>query len=311
MLKHTSDNPFSGCLLYAAVTLPLTALLVAGGVWLQRLAVWTALWTDDASTVLCCLVPCLGAALPLSLIIYASPLRRGTFLHHLAQMTDYRGLGLLDVCVLTGALVATIASLFLLPTSSSVVYLPAALVVVAVAIRWGLRNLVAVVPFDERGAGPDLTAVGQLSRLTADDLRDYNLPPAMLHITLGAAGGPPGQLLVGPWRLDVWKVAAQPARDPAWQTVQITGTLTNIGSAPAVLAHLPDWRLRDVQGRGAVPRQMTTTSMVPELELGTTLAPEANACLNLTFEVWATEQVYDLAAYGRDLAPGEEIVVPF
>ncbi len=311
MSRHTSDNPLSGCFLYAMATLPLAALVVVLSVWVERIGVWTAAWPDDYRALLCCAAPWLVLALPIAAVMYLSPQRRGALLHHLVQMTDHRGLGLMDMCLLAGTLAAGIASAFLLPGANWVVYLPAGVVGLAVVGRWLARNMVALVPFDEPGNGPDLAALGQMSRLSAEDLRDYNLPPATLRLTLGAVSGPPGQLLMGPWRWVVLKVAGQPARDPVWQTVQITGTLTNISSTPAALAHLPAWRLRDAQRRVAQPRQAVISSLTSGAAAPAVLAPDASAGLTLTFDVWATERMFELAAYGRGLAAGEEIVMPF
>jgi hypothetical protein len=310
MNRYSKTNPLSGCLLYALATLPFMALLVIGAVWLERLGVWASLWTDSAN-VLCCFAPCLGAALPLGLLAYFAPLRRGAFLHHLAQMTDRRGLGGLDACVLAGAVAVLAAMLFWLPPSNAVVYVPAGLTVLAVAVRWMLRNLIAIVPFDEQGNGPDLAALGQHSQLTVDDLRDYNLPPPTLRIPLGRSAGRLGQLQAGVWRLDVLNASAQAGQDPARQLVRLGGTLTNIGSTPRPLEAGPKWVLRDSLGRETAPRQVVTSPMQPALAAPSTLAAGASLNLALAFDAAAAERSFDLLARGQELAPGDEIVVPF
>jgi hypothetical protein len=310
MSRYSKTNPLSGCLLYALATLPFTALVVMGGVWLERLGVWANLWTDWANVV-CCFGPCLGLALPLGLLAYFTPLRRGAPLHNLAQMTDRRGLEGLDVCLLAGAVAVVAAMAFLLPPSNAVVYLPAALVVLTVGLRWTVRNLVAIVPFDEQGNGPDLVALGQHSQLTLDDLRDYNLPPPTLQVSLARSGGRLGQLQAGVWRLEVTNVSAQPGKDPAQHMVRLAGTLTNVGSMPHALEPLPKWVLRDSLGREAARRSGGIALLPPSTAAPSTLAASASVNLALVFDVAAAERSFDLLARGRELAPGDEIVVPF
>ena len=101
---------FAGCALYGLATLPLTALIVAAAAWLARLGVWAGLWSE-ATNVLCCVGPCAILAVPLGLMLYSYPLRRGTISHHVVQMTDHRGVGLLDICMLVGAFTVSLASL--------------------------------------------------------------------------------------------------------------------------------------------------------------------------------------------------------
>jgi hypothetical protein len=310
MNKHATTNSFSGCLLYALATLPLTALVVTGGVWLERLGVWSALWRDSAN-VLCCFLPCLGVAIPFGLLGYYLPQHRGTFLHHLAQMTDHRGLGLLDECLFAGTILVGISALFFLPVSNPVIYLPVALVLLAVFLRWTLRDLIAVVPFDEQGSRPDLVALGQQSRMTADDLRDYNFPPGALRIPLAGSAGLLGQMQAGAWRLELWSASVQAGQDPTRQTVRLVGTLTNIGSAPGSVEHLPDWKLRDAYGREAAPHQVTTTPLKPGAVSFPVVAPGAAVSLTLSFEVGAMERSVELLARSRELLAGDEIVVPF
>jgi hypothetical protein len=314
MNRSARTNALSGCLLYALATLPLTALIVTGTVWLERLGVWADLWSDGIN-VICCFAPCVGMALPLGLMLHFMSLRRGTIGHHLVQMTDHRGSGLLDICLLVGALTVSLVSLFLLPPTNLVVYLPAVLVLVAIAGRWTLRNLTAIVPFDEAGQGADLAALGQQSHLTADDIRDYNLPPRSLPITAANAAGPLGQLQSGPWRLEFQGATMQAGKDPAWLVLRLAGLVTNLNSAPASLDALPKLTVRDSQDREISPRQVAVTPMTTPLKLeagaSATLAPDASARLTVTFDVAATEQAFDLLARSRELAPGEEIVVPF
>ncbi len=310
MNKHTTTNPFSGCLLYALATLPLTAMAVTGAVWLERLGVWAGLW-DNSAQVLCCFLPCLGVALPLGLLGYYLPQQRGTFLHHLAQMTDHRGLGLVDEFLFAGGIMAGISALFLLPTSNPIIFLPIALMLAAVFLRWTLRDLVAVVPFDEQGNGPDLVALGQQSRLTAIDLRDYNFPPASLRIPLTGSGGLLGQMQAGTWRLELWSASAQATQDPTRQSVRLSGTLTNIGSEPASVEDMPEWKLRDAYGREVAPIQVTTMPLKPEAGASQLVAPGAGVSLTLSFEAAAMERSVGLVARRRELLAGEEIVVPF
>jgi hypothetical protein len=307
MNTSARPNPLSGCLLYALATLPLTALVVIGEVWLQRLGVWANLWSDSIN-VICCLAPCVGMALPLGLMLYFMPLRRGTIGHHLAQMTDHRGIGLLDICMLVGAVTVSLVMLFLLPPANPVVYLPAGLMFAAVAGRWALRNLTAIVPFDEAGQNADLAALGQQSHLTADDIRDYNLPPRSLRLTAANAGGPLGQLQSGPWRLEFQGATMQAGKDSAWLVLRLSGLVTNLNAAPASLEALPKLTVRDSQGREVSPRQVTIT---PEAGSASTLAPGASTRLTVAFDVAATEHAFDLLARSRELAPGEEIIVPF
>jgi hypothetical protein len=310
MTPSTRTNLLSGCLLYALATLPLTALAVTGAVWLQRLGVWASLWSDSVN-ILCCLTPCVAMALPLGLMLYNMSLRRGTIGHILVQMTDHRGVGLLDICILVGVVTVTLVSLFLLPPSNLVVYLPAGITLVAIAGRWALRNLTAIVPFDEAGQNADLAALGQLGNLTAGDIRDYNLPPRSLRITAANAAGPLGQLQSGSWRLEFQGAALQATKDPAWLALRLAGLVTNLNGEAASLEALPKLTVRDAQGRETSPRQVATLPVQPETGLVTALAPGASARLTVTFDVAATERVFDLIARSRELAPGEEIIVPF
>jgi hypothetical protein len=310
MNKHSSTNPFSGCLLYALATLPLTAVAVTGGVWFERLGVWAGLWSDSAN-VLCCFLPCLGMVFPLGLLGYYLPQRRGTFLHHLAQMTDRRGLGLVDECLFAGAIMVGLSALFLLPASNPIIFLPVALVLVAVFLRWTLRDLITIVPFDEQGNGPDLVALGQQSRLTAHDLRDYNFHPASIRIPLAGSAGLLGQMQAGAWRLEMWAASAKAAQEPTRQVVRLVGTLTNISSALDSVENMPEWKLRDAYGREVAPAQVTTTPLKPEAAPSQLVAPGAGVSLTLSFEVGAMERSVELVARSRELMPGEEIVMPF
>jgi hypothetical protein len=56
---------------------------------------------------------------------------------------------------------------------------------------------------------------------------------------------------------------------------------------------------------------VATLPVQPETGLVTALAPGASARLTVTFDVAATERAFELIARSRELAPGEEIVVPF
>lgn len=310
MNKHSSANPFLGCSLYALATLPLTALAVVGGVWLERLGVWATLWPDSINAW-CCFVPCLGVALPLGLLGYYLPLRRGAFWHHLAQMTDNRGLALLDFCLLIGATAVGLAGLFLLPASNPGVYVPAVLVLVAVALRWTVRNLIVIVPFDEDGHSPDLAALGQHSRMSADDLSDYNFPPPTIRITFAGSTGMLGQMQVGPWRVEIWSVASLPGKDSTRQIVRLVGTLTNISSAPGSVEHLPRWGLRDARGQEVAPQQVVTSPIGAKDGSRLVVPPGASASLTLAFDAGAMERTFDLLARSRELSPGEEVVMPF
>jgi len=232
------------------------------------------------------------------------------------QMTDHRGSALLDICLLVGCLTVTLVSLFLLPPTNLVIYLPAGLALVAIAGRWLARNLIAVVPFDEAGQGPDLAALGQQSDLTALDIRDYNVPPHSLRITASNAAGPLGQLQSGAWRLEFQGATMQASKDPAWLVMRVAGLATNLNSAPASVETLPKLSVRDAQGREVSPRQVTITQagaapVKPEAGPITVLAAGSTARLTLAFDVAATEAAFDLLARSRELAPGEEIVVPF
>ena len=301
-------NPLSGCLLYALATLPLTVLGVTGLVWLERLGVWAGQWSDSVNAI-CCLAPCVVVALPMGLALYTMSLRRGTIGHHVAQMTDHRGIGLMDICLLVGALTVGLVALFLLPAANLVVYLPAGLALVAIAGRWALRNLTAIVPFDEAGQGADLATLGQQSHLTADEIRDYNLPPRSLRITPANAAGPLGQMQTGAWRLEFQGATLQASKDPAWLVLRLVGMATNLSSAPVSLEALPNLTIRDAQGREISPRQVMAAPVVPGT--GSALAPGASARLNVAFDAAASERTFDLLARSRDLAPGEEIIVPF
>jgi hypothetical protein len=307
---NTSErtNLLSGCLLYALATLPLTALGVTGLVWLERLGVWSGQWSDSVNAI-CCLAPFIGLALPMGLTLYYLSLRRGTIGHHLVQMTDHRGIGLMDICLLVGALTVGLVALFLLPPTNLVVYLPAGLALVAIAGRWALRNLTAIVPFDEAGQGADLAALGQQSHLTADEIRDYNLPPRSLRITAGNAAGPLGKVQAGAWRLEFQGATMQASKDPAWLVLRLAGSATNLSSTPVSLEALPKLTIRDSRGREISPRQVMAAPEEPGS--GSALAPGGSARLNLAFDVAASERAFDLLARSRDLAPGEEIVVPF
>lgn len=310
MNTPTRTNPLSGCLLYALASLPLTALLVTGLVGFERLGVWAGLWSDF-SNVLCCLAPCSAMALPLGLMLHFMPLRRGTMGHHLAQMTDHRGLGLLDICMLVGALTVSLVLLFLLPPANLVLYLPAVLLFVAIAGRWALRNLTLIVPFDEAGQGADLTALGQQSHLSAVEIGDYNLPPRSLRITAINAAGPLGQLEAGGWRLEFQGATLQASKDPAWLVLRLAGLATNLTSAPASLEALPKLTVRDALGREISPRQVAVTPVKADGGATAALSPGAGVRLTAAFDVAATERAFDLVARSRELAPGEEIVVPF
>ena len=320
MNKSTPTDPLKSCLLYALATLPLTALIVTGVVWLERLGVWDSLWSDSLY-LFCCAAPCAAMALPLGLMLSSMPLQRGTIGHLLAQMTDHRGVGLLDTCMLVGAVTVSLVSLFLLPPANPVIYLLAGLMFLAVAGRWTLRNLTVIVPFDAAGQGPDLAALGQQSRLTADDIRDYNLPPRSLRITAANASGPLGQLQSGGWRLEFQGATMQAGKDPAWLVLRLAGLVTNLNSAPASLETLPKLTVRDSQGRETSPRQVTaaqaapvpagTKPLKPEAGAPLALPPAGSARLTVAFDVTATEHVFELLARSRELTPGEEIVMPF
>ena len=310
MSQTTRTNPLSGCLLYALATLPFTALLVMGAVWVERLGAWASLWTDSAN-VLCCFVPCLGAALPLGLLLHYAPMRRGTLLHHVAQMTDRRGVGVLDVCVLAGSAAVLAAMAYLLPPSDAIVYLPAVLAGLAVPARWLVRNLTLVVPFDEHGSAADLGALGQQSLLPVDALRDYNLPPPRLPFSLGRAAVGLGTLQSGAWRLDVQTGSPQAGADLRLQTVRLAGTLTNTGSTARALEPLPRWVLRDSLGRESAAPEVSISPVPPVDAPPTVVAAGGSVGISLAFSAAAAERSFDLMARDRELRPGEEIVVPF
>jgi hypothetical protein len=310
MSRTPGTNPLSGCLLYALATLPFTALLVMAAVWLERLGAWGSLWADSAN-VLCCFLPCLGAALPLGLMLHYASLRRGTLLHHLAQMSDRRGLGVLDACTLVGSAAVVAAMLYWLPPSNAILYLPAVLAGLAVAARWLVRNLIAVVPFDEQREGADLAALGQHSPVPVDALRDYNLPPPTLRISLGRAVGQLGSLQTGAWRLDVQTVSTQAGPDLRLQTVKLAGTVTNTGSTSRALAPLPRWVLRDSLSRETVVQQAVISPASPSEAALSIVTAEGSVGITLSFDAAAAERSFDLLARGRELAPGEEVVVPF
>ncbi len=309
-MNNTSGrtNVLSGCLLYALATLPLSALVVTGLVWLQRLGVWAGQWSDSVNAI-CCLAPCIILALPMGLALYYMALRRGTIGHHVVQMTDHRGIGLMDICLLVGALTVGLVTLFLLPATNPVIYLPAGLALVAIAGRWALRNLTAIVPFDQAGQGADLAALGQQSYLTADEIRDYNLPPRSLRITAANAAGPLGQVQTGTWRLEFQGATMQASKDAAWLVLRLVGMATNLSSAPVSLEALPKLTVRDSQGREISPRHLAAAPVVPGT--GSALAPGGSARLNVAFDVAASERAFDLLVRSRDLEPGEEVVVPF
>ena len=309
MTAPARRNLFSGCLMYALASLPLTALVVAGLVGFQRLGVWASLWPEDAQA-LCCLSPCLALALPLGLALYALPLRRGTLGHHLAQMTDRRGLGLLDTCLVVGGLTVALVMLFLLPPANPVLYLPVVLMCVAMIGRWALRNLTQVVPLDDSGQQADWAALSQTIGWSAADVCDYNFPPRALRLAASTAG-PVGQVEVGGWRLEFRSASRQAGPDPAWQWLHLAGVATNLAAAPLALETLPKLTLRDGRGQEVSPRQAAVTPLHAEGGALAVLAPGASARLAVTFDVAAAEGGFDLVVRGRELAPGEEVVVPF
>jgi len=301
-------DAFSGCLLYALATLPLTALGVTALVWLERLGIWAGLWSDTVNAI-CCFIPFVGLALPVGLTLYYVSLRRGTIGHQLVQMTDHRGIGLMDICLLVGALTVGLVALFLLPPANLVVYFPVGLAFLAIAGRWALRNLTAIVPFDATGQGADLAALGQQSYLTADEIRDYNLPPRSLRITAANAAGPLGQVQAGAWRLEFQGATMQATKDPAWLVLRLTGLATNLSLAPVSLEALPTLTVRDSQDHEISPQQVAATPV--NAQSGSALAPGGSARLSVAFDVAASERAFDLLARSRELEPGEEIVVPF
>jgi len=300
---------FSGCLLYALATLPLTALVITIGAWLARLGAWAGLWSE-AANALCCAGMCAGVALPLGIVLYSYPLRRGTIGHHVVQMTDHRGLALLDICLLVGALTVTLVSLLLLPPTNLVVYLPAVATLVAVGARWALRNLTLVVPFDKTGQGADLGLLGQQSHLTADEIRDYNHPPRSLRISPANAAGPLGQVQSGSWRLEFKGVTMQATKDPAWLVMRLTGLVTNLSAVPASLETLPKLTVRDARGNEVSPRQVAAASLTPEARALSSVDAGAGARLTLAFDVAAAQQELDLMVRSGELTAGEEVLVP-